>query len=137
MMLNSLRILQNIILVVFENNCKDSSHIISYFAGLTISLIFVVQLFDSSHSTCLEEQSVKASGTRSSDAPRRFCVRQGSVLGSLLFTLYSNDVKDIIEAHVLLPYNYGDDCKIFFYCRAQDDNQLQHVITKYIENVPR
>ena len=43
---------------------------------------------------------------------------QGSVLGSLFLTLYSNDVEDIIEAHALLPYNYADDCKVFFYCRA-------------------
>ena len=42
-------------LTVFENNSKDASHTISYFADLTFSLVFVVQPFDTSHPTCLEE----------------------------------------------------------------------------------
>ena len=66
----------------------------------------------------------------------------GSVLGSLLFTLYNNEVEDIIEAHVLLPYNYADECKVFFYNSivehmSYDDNKLQHCIAKYTEDVPR
>jgi hypothetical protein len=48
-------------------------------------------------------------------------VPQGSILGPLLFLLYINDLKDVVE-HCLL-YLYADDCSLFLPVGRNEDIQ--------------
>jgi Reverse transcriptase (RNA-dependent DNA polymerase) len=44
-------------------------------------------------------------------------VPQGSVLGPILFVLYTADVISIIENLSLLPHTYADDTHIYGFCQ--------------------
>ena len=56
--------------------------------------------------------------TSSEDYDVMFGVPQGTVLGPLLFTLYSAPVADIIEEHGLEYTVYSDDTQIYLTCEA-------------------
>ena len=51
-------------------------------------------------------------------------VPQGSLVGPLLFVLYTNDVTTIIHRHELLNNCYADDTQIYFYCKPEDAGAL-------------
>lgn len=61
-------------------------------------------------------QAVNINGNRSNFVNLRHGVPQGSVLGPLLFLLYSAPVGDIIAQHGLLHHCYADDTQIYFFC---------------------
>ena len=64
--------------------------------------------------SCLEgrEQSVKVDNVLSSPSPLQFGVPQGSVLGSILFTLYSQPLSDLICRHECDYHKYADDAHL-------------------------
>ena len=43
-------------------------------------------------------------------------VRQGSVLGPILFSLYVSDIAGIVAAHGLSSHQYADDTQIYSHC---------------------
>lgn len=58
-------------------------------------------------------QKVSMNGTVSSPQELHYGVPQGSVLGPILFSLYSSKLTEIIEAHGLDYHVYADDTQIY------------------------
>ena len=53
-------------------------------------------------------------------------VPQRSVLGPLLFVLYTKDISTIIRRHGLWNHCYADDTQVYFNCKPEDVNSLKN-----------
>jgi len=62
-------------------------------------------------------------------------VPHGSVLGPILFLLYTADVIRIIETHSLLPHLHADDTQIYGFCLPGSTVQLQSRVSACIDDV--
>jgi len=67
-------------------------------------------------------QSVVVDGLMSRPIPLVFGVLQGSVLGLVLFTLYSQPLSDVIACHSCDYHKYADDTEIFDSAPPSDFN---------------
>jgi Reverse transcriptase (RNA-dependent DNA polymerase) len=62
-------------------------------------------------------------------------VPKGSVLGPVMFLLYSADLQDIIIKHGLCPHLYADDTQMYGSCHSYDIDQLKERVSTCIDEV--
>ena len=58
------------------------------------------------------EHYVSLSNHRSAFVPVHSCVPLGSVLGPILFTMYTKPLSDIIDSHSIIHHSFADDIQL-------------------------
>ena len=64
-------------------------------------------------------------------------VPQGSVLGPMLFTLYTANLTHIMQSNNLTSHLYADDTQIYGWCKPQDFEALQTKMSSCLDEVSR
>jgi hypothetical protein len=82
-------------------------------------------------------QYVRLGSRRSPRRLVKFGVPQGSVLGPILFLLYTVDLPNIIEAHGLQPHIYADDTQIYGDSSPSAAQELQQRLSVCMDDVAK
>ena len=82
-----------------------------------------------------QTQCVHLSWKISSVQTMRYRVTHVSVLGPLLFLMYTDDIKTTVEEHKLSSHFYADDSQLYLYCRPNDTQSLRETTPGKIFNI--
>jgi len=80
-------------------------------------------------------QHVRTSSSSSTPALIMCGVPQGSVLGPILFLLYTADLPSLIESHGFIPHLFADDMQILGSCRPSASQDLLMRLSACIDEV--
>ena len=80
-------------------------------------------------------QSVVTNGTRSSHRNLSFGVPQGSVLGSILFTLYTTPLGEIARKYKRNVHLYADDTQLYMAFKPNNAESLPPIIQKCVIDI--
>ena len=88
-------------------------------------------------SSYLSERSQHVRCGRISTAPQtiKYGVPQGSVLGSLLFVLYTADIGRIIQSHGLSSHFYADDTQTYIFAKPDNLDILREATVSCIDEI--
>ena len=81
------------------------------------------------------KQAVVCGGARSDTTDLSCGVPQGSVLGPLLFLLYTAGLGSVIERHGMRNHAYADDAQIYGCCKPGDTEALRANMLRCINDV--
>ena len=93
----------------------------------------VLQWFSSYLTDCTHYVSL--SNHCSAFAPVHSCVPQGSVLGPILFTMYTKPLSAIIDSHSIIHHSFADDLQLYMSAPPDGISELLHSIQSCICDV--
>ena len=79
--------------------------------------------------------SVKINNTNSKTRPLKYGVIQGSLLGPLMYILYTKDIELIAKKHGLQIMSYADDVQLFISFKIEEIDHVKQTLTNCLKDV--